>query len=99
MLLLMLSSPLTQSLKDLALQYTQEHHEAGSKVGWSIVHTLASRPSELAIADLVLRKLQEDTLVLVTRHSAHITTDFLNRVRMNTILNWQVCVCVCVCVY
>ncbi|KAG0725180.1 Chondroitin sulfate synthase 2 [Chionoecetes opilio] len=77
-------------LKDLALQYTQEHHEAGSKVGWSIVHTLRSQPSELAIADLVLRKLQEDTLVLVTRHSAHITTDFLNRVRMNTILNWQV---------
>ncbi|XP_045106284.1 chondroitin sulfate synthase 2-like [Portunus trituberculatus] len=79
-----------KSLKDLALQYTQEHHEAGSKVGWSIVHTLASLPSELAIADLVLRKMQEDTLVLVTRHSAHITTDFLNRVRMNTILNWQV---------
>uniref|UniRef100_A0A0P4W3X9 Hexosyltransferase n=1 Tax=Scylla olivacea TaxID=85551 RepID=A0A0P4W3X9_SCYOL len=79
-----------KSLKDLALQYTQDHHEAGSKVGWSIVHTLASHPSELAIADLVLRKMQEDTLVLVTRHSAHITTDFLNRVRMNTILNWQV---------
>ncbi|XP_050729542.1 chondroitin sulfate synthase 2-like [Eriocheir sinensis] len=77
-------------LKDLALQYTQEHHKAGSKVGWSIVHTLADPPSELAVADLVLRKLSEETLVLVTRHSAHITTDFLNRVRMNTILNWQV---------
>lgn len=77
-------------LKDLALKYTREHHDAGSKVGWLPVHTLGQRPSEFAIVDLVVKKLQDDTLLLVTRHSSHISNEFLNRVRMNTILNWQV---------
>ncbi|KAG7166270.1 Chondroitin sulfate synthase 2-like [Homarus americanus] len=77
-------------LKDLALKYTREHHDAGSKVGWVSIHTVSHRPSEFALVDLVVKKLQEDTLVLVTKHSSHISNDFLNRVRMNTILNWQV---------
>lgn len=77
-------------LKDLALKYTREHHDAGSKVGWITIHTLGYQPSEFAVFDLVVKKLQDDTLLLITRHSSHVSNDFLNRVRMNTILNWQV---------
>lgn len=77
-------------LKDLALKYTREHHDAGSKVGWVSLHTVGQRPSDFAIVDLVVKKFQDDTLILLTRHSSHISNDFLNRVRMNTVLNWQV---------
>lgn len=77
-------------LKDLALKYTRVHQETGSKVGWFSIHTLSGQPSEFAIVDLVVKKFSDDTLVFVTRHSSHVNNDFLNRVRMNTILNWQV---------
>lgn len=100
LLLILLYSPGTGSgedsvdefkvLKDLALKYTRKHHDSGSKIGWMTIHMLQQKPSDFAIMDLVMKKFQEETLILMTKHLAHLSNDFLNRVRMNTILNWQV---------
>ncbi|KAJ8928907.1 hypothetical protein NQ314_018478 [Rhamnusium bicolor] len=43
-----------------------------------------------AIVDLALRKVGLDSLTLVLNVYCNITVDFLNRVRMNTILNFQI---------
>lgn len=82
----------SQTLKDLAHKYTQEYEESEAKVRWIPIHLAqnSEEPSTLALMDLVVKKMQEDTLIMLTHHSAVFTSDFLNRIRMNTIQGWQV---------
>lgn len=44
----------------------------------------------LAVADLALRKIGLETLVMIASNSMNFRADFLNRVRMNTIQGFQV---------
>lgn len=44
----------------------------------------------LAVADLALRKIGLETLVMIASNSANFRADYLNRVRMNTIQGFQV---------
>ncbi|KAK4314086.1 hypothetical protein Pmani_014616 [Petrolisthes manimaculis] len=79
-------------LKDLARKLTQEYEETEAKVKWMPIHMdqHSQQPSTLALLDLVVKKIQKDALVMLTHHSAVFTSDFLNRIRMNTIQGWQV---------
>lgn len=81
-----------QTLKDLVNKFTEEYEESEAKVRWIPIHMAqnSEQPSTLALLDLVVKKMQEDTLIMLTHHSAVFTSDFLNRVRMNTIQGWQV---------
>ncbi|CAL4137218.1 unnamed protein product, partial [Meganyctiphanes norvegica] len=83
-------SDVFKPIRDLALKLTREHHDAGSKVGWVTIHTSGKIPSDFAVIDLVVKKVTPDTLMLFTHHSAFFNNDYLNRVRMNTVSNWQV---------
>ncbi|KAH7965954.1 hypothetical protein HPB49_012285 [Dermacentor silvarum] len=47
-------------------------------------------PSDFALIDLVVRKLPQDSLILLCQTGMEIRTDYLNRVRMNTVSGVQV---------
>lgn len=47
-------------------------------------------PSDFALMDLVVRKLPQDSLILLCQTGMEIKADYLNRVRMNTISGVQV---------
>lgn len=59
----------------------------GSHISWISVKT--SIPSLIAIMDVVVGKFPPDTLIFLTNVKVELSTEFLNRVRMNTIQNWQ----------
>ncbi|KAH7961877.1 hypothetical protein HPB52_013007 [Rhipicephalus sanguineus] len=47
-------------------------------------------PSDFALIDLVVRKLPQDSLILLCQTGMEIRADYLNRVRMNTVSGVQV---------
>ncbi|XP_046388565.1 chondroitin sulfate synthase 2 [Ischnura elegans] len=64
----------------------------GSGIAWVSLKspTGGVRVPEFAIVDMAIKKLIPDSLVFYTRPNAVLHLDFLNRVRMNTIIGWQV---------
>ncbi|XP_066997099.2 chondroitin sulfate synthase 2 isoform X1 [Anabrus simplex] len=81
-------------VKQMALALSDRHKKDGNKIAWvSIkVPTRTEHGSllEFAIADIVVKKFSPDSLVLLCQPNMEIRQDFLNRVRMNTIQEWQV---------
>ncbi|XP_071454752.1 chondroitin sulfate synthase 2 [Hetaerina americana] len=64
----------------------------GSGIAWVSLKspTGGLRVPEFAILDMAVKKVMPDSLLLYTRPNAILHLDFMNRVRMNTILGWQV---------
>ncbi|XP_053114601.1 chondroitin sulfate synthase 2 isoform X2 [Hemicordylus capensis] len=58
------------------------------KIPWISVKTDA--PSQIKVMDIISKKHPVDTLFFVAGVSTEVTTEFLNRCRMNTINSWQV---------
>nr|XP_018911367.1 PREDICTED: chondroitin sulfate synthase 2 [Bemisia tabaci] len=92
-------SDVFKSLKDTAVNYSKQFSKDGSKIVWVSIKIPNKDPSYLphhealldfAIADLALKKFRSDSLILLAHLNLEIKPDFLNRVRMNTIQNWQV---------
>ncbi|XP_076048148.1 chondroitin polymerizing factor [Oratosquilla oratoria] len=79
-----------KALKNRAQESVQKLKDVDSKVSWVIIKTSKDQISDFALVDLVVKKFPIDTLVYMTSLTAHVTNDFLNRVRMNTILGWQI---------
>uniref|UniRef100_A0A8D0GP73 Hexosyltransferase n=1 Tax=Sphenodon punctatus TaxID=8508 RepID=A0A8D0GP73_SPHPU len=65
-----------------------ERRYAQVKIPWISVRTDA--PSQIKVMDIISKKHPVDTLFFVAGVGTEVTTDFLNRCRMNTINSWQV---------
>ncbi|XP_015597570.1 chondroitin sulfate synthase 2 [Cephus cinctus] len=84
-------------IKQLALILTEKYKKDQSKVSWlSIRLPTAFTAIELdpmlriAIADLSVKKFTAESLILFTDPGIDLRSDYLNRVRMNTISQWQI---------
>ncbi|XP_067121714.1 chondroitin sulfate glucuronyltransferase [Centruroides vittatus] len=78
------------SFKGLVNKYTTKYRATGAKIAWLSIKTAGRMPSEFSIYDLIVRKLQPETMVLQCQTNMEIHSEYLNRVRMNTIINHQV---------
>ncbi|XP_074857837.1 chondroitin sulfate synthase 2 isoform X2 [Carettochelys insculpta] len=67
-------------------EYERKYAEV--KIPWISVKTDA--PSQIKVMDIISKKHPVDTLFFVAGVDTEVTTDFLNRCRMNTINSWQV---------
>ncbi|XP_066487599.1 chondroitin sulfate synthase 2 [Tiliqua scincoides] len=67
-------------------EYEQRYTQV--KIPWISVKTDA--PSQIKVMDIISKKHPVDTLFFVAGVSTEVTTEFLNRCRMNTINSWQV---------
>lgn len=86
-----------KQLKDEATSLSNAHKKDGTKVAWLSVRIpntklLALRDAllDFAIIDLAIRKFPPDALMMLARPKMEIRQDYLNRVRMNTIMEWQI---------
>ncbi|XP_013778631.1 chondroitin sulfate synthase 2-like [Limulus polyphemus] len=77
-------------LKSLISFYNNRYRAGGAKIAWLSVKTDIREPPDFAVMDLVCRKLTPESIVLLGNLKMEIRTDYLNRVRMNTILGFQV---------
>lgn len=78
------------ALKGQALALSDRQQREGMHIAWLSVKTRGPRPSDLALIDLASRKLPAEALVLMCTPTMNLRQDFLNRVRMNTIQQWQI---------
>ncbi|XP_065565321.1 chondroitin sulfate synthase 2-like [Artemia franciscana] len=84
-----LSDPF-QQVKELASQYSAQYKKDGPKIAIQSLKIGRDIPDALAILDIAIKKLNPDSLVLLCSLNMEIYSDFLNRVRMNTIAGMQV---------
>ncbi|XP_066255472.1 chondroitin sulfate synthase 2 [Euwallacea similis] len=86
-------------LKNFVKVATTRHSSDDVKIGWlsirlpeskSVLKIEDNKALNFAVVDLALKKFGVDSLTLVLDVWANITVDFLNRVRMNTIENYQI---------
>lgn len=86
-----------KEIKDLSLNLSAKYHR-DCKITWISIRVpdvgggppLLDYLLQFAIVDLAARKLSPDSLVLLAEPNMEIRTDYLNRVRMSTILKKQV---------
>ncbi|XP_046743414.1 chondroitin sulfate synthase 2 [Diprion similis] len=84
-------------VKQHALSLTEKYKKDQSKVTWLSIRlptTVSSIELEpllkIAVTDLVVRKFSPESLILFVETEMELKVDYLNRVRMNTISQWQV---------
>lgn len=91
-------------IKQRAIYLTEKHKSNNMRVGWHSIRSPvnlnmdkfytsiygAKEIISLGILDLALRKIGLESIVMVMANDAKFKTDFLNRVRMNTIAGFQV---------
>ncbi|XP_011494577.1 PREDICTED: chondroitin sulfate synthase 2 [Ceratosolen solmsi marchali] len=84
-------------IKQRALFLTEKYKKDQLKVTWLSIRlpTISSLIEieplfKLAIADLYVKKFSSDNLILFADTRMEIKSEYLNRVRMNTISQWQV---------
>lgn len=90
-------SDVFSGIKTLAVQLTNKHHQSpdSNKIAWISIRLPEKYQKNqgsinLATVDLALKKIGLDSLVLLLDLHVDVTVDFLNRVRMNTIMNTQI---------
>lgn len=93
------SDDIYKDIKDIAISLSNRFHKDSSKIAWvsiklpsfSSKYTIVNEALlDFAAADLSIKKLLPESLVLFCHPSMEIRQDYLNRVRMNTILQWQI---------
>lgn len=77
-------------VKDLVNDLVNKYRSNGAKLAWFSVKTVGKMPPYFAIVDLVSRKLSTESLILLCHVDMEIHPEYINRVRMNTILKTQV---------
>ncbi|XP_022905297.1 chondroitin sulfate glucuronyltransferase [Onthophagus taurus] len=85
-----------KKVKELAVEISRRYHSEDTKAAWISIRLpnnevkIGSAPSlKFGIVDLSLRKIGLDGLILYLDVYAQVNVEFLNRVRMNTIDNFQ----------
>lgn len=74
-------------LKSMVTLY-ESRYQNGAKIAWTPIYT--TRPTQYSIMDTISRKFPAESLFLLCTVGMELSIEFLNRVRMNTINNWQV---------
>ncbi|XP_055937723.1 chondroitin sulfate synthase 2-like [Argiope bruennichi] len=77
-------------VKDLVNSLVNKYRSNGAKIAWFSVKTIGKMPPYFAIVDLISRKLSSESLLLLCHVGMEVRPDYINRVRMNTILKTQV---------
>ncbi|CAH1382142.1 unnamed protein product [Tenebrio molitor] len=86
-------------IKSYATKTTNKYKSEDVKMAWvsirlptwsGVLKMEDHKVLDFAVADLALKKIGLESLVLILDVHANITSDFLNRVRMNTIPNFQI---------
>ncbi|XP_046984721.1 chondroitin sulfate synthase 2 [Schistocerca americana] len=87
-------------VKNMALALSDKYKKDGGKIAWVSIKVPAPIQTgvvlhsgsliDFAVVDLVVKKLPPDSLILLCQPNMEIRQDYLNRVRMNTVLQWQV---------
>ncbi|KAK0089693.1 hypothetical protein PV325_006116 [Microctonus aethiopoides] len=85
-------------IKTYALNFTDQYKRIQSKISWLSIRlpSISSNviksdpPFKIAVADLVVQKFSSESLLLFVQTDAILTTEYLNRIRMNTISQWQI---------
>ncbi|XP_064455950.1 chondroitin sulfate synthase 2-like [Ornithodoros turicata] len=80
------------NVRNFALGYADRFQRSNAKLATLVIRipNPGRMPSDFALVDLVARKLPAESLVLLCQTGMEIRTDYLNRVRMNTIAGIQV---------
>ncbi|XP_053592891.1 chondroitin sulfate synthase 2 [Microplitis demolitor] len=83
-------------VKTLALSLTNKYNKSKeqSKIIWLSIQ-LPKEGNEdprikVAVTDLIIKKFSLESLILFVQTRMELTVDYLNRIRMNTIIQWQV---------
>ncbi|KAB0791849.1 hypothetical protein PPYR_03649 [Photinus pyralis] len=93
------NSDIFATLKQRATKLSNKYHSDEMRIVWVSIRLPAVNGTmtlgnckvlNFAMVDLAMRKIGTDALVLVLDVHADFTPEFLNRVRMNTISNFQV---------
>ncbi|XP_048514629.1 chondroitin sulfate glucuronyltransferase isoform X2 [Athalia rosae] len=84
-------------IKQYALLLTEKYKKDQSKVAWlsirlpTSVNSIELEPMlKIAVADLAVKKFSPESLILFIETGMDLKIDYLNRVRMNTISQWQI---------
>ncbi|KAH9370715.1 hypothetical protein HPB48_013978 [Haemaphysalis longicornis] len=80
------------NIRSFAVSSSNRFRKSAAKLATISIRIPEDRrvPSDFALIDLVVRKLPQDSLILLCQTGMEIRTDYLNRVRMNTIAGVQV---------
>lgn len=84
-------------IKKYALMLADKYKKDQSKITWLSIRLPSNASSieldpmlQIAVADLCIRKLSPESLILFIETGMEFRLDFLNRVRMNTISQYQI---------
>jgi hypothetical protein len=70
--------------------YNKKYAESATRIEWMALQSNGSYVSDFHVMELVTRRFPPDSLILLCSVGMELATDFFNRVRMNTIADWQV---------
>ena len=70
------------------ISYYESKYMNGARIAWTAIQS--SSPTQFTIMDAISKKFQPEALLLLCTVGMQLSIDFLNRVRMNTIVGWQV---------
>ena len=70
------------------ISYYESKYMNGARIAWTSIQS--SNPTQFTIMDAISKKFPPESLLLLCTTGMQLSIDFLNRVRMNTILGWQV---------
>ena len=80
------------------ISFYENKYRNGAKISWSSLKS--SQPSQYTVLDMAAaRKFSAESLVLLCTPGMILSTNFLNRVRMNVVHEWQVFFPICFCQY
>lgn len=83
-------------IKKFATKTTNKYKNEDIKIAWvsirfpPLFNGILTKAMDFAIVDLALKKIGVESLILILDVHSNISSDFLNRVRMNTIPNFQI---------
>lgn len=77
-------------LKSMIAYYNKKYAEMGSKIDWVPLQTNGSYVTDFDIMEVLSHKFPPESLMLLCTVGMELATDFFNRIRMNTIVEWQV---------
>ena len=70
------------------ITFYENKYQNGARIAWTAIHSKS--PTQYTIMDAISRKFPPESLFLICTVGMELSIEFLNRVRMNTIANWQV---------
>jgi hypothetical protein len=70
------------------ISYYESKYQNGARIAWTAVQS--HKPDQFLILDTISKKFPAETLFLLCSVGMELSIEFLNRVRMNTISEWQV---------